>query len=309
MKNLPLFCKIKNNKSQSLSFTKSFVRLTSVLFGVIILFDSCKKDVQIYKVTNLNGNEISVFGHAGMGISFKYPIDTYESIEPVLRIGADGSEMDLQMTKDSVLVVFHAIHLEDMTPCVSGTINDKLWNEISGCHIASPFSSSINIISFNQLMDRLTASGKNIHNYIFTFDCKLYTNNTNSKTFINQYANAILKAINDFNLQNNVFIESQDTSFLHLLQTKQSGLKLFIYPTDFESGFQIATSMHLFGITTHVDHITEAQIKQAHDNGVRVTLWGISAASQNVNAILKNPDFIQTDKPIELLKLFEKYKG
>ncbi len=71
---------------------------------------SCKRDVALYEIHNLNNNQISIFGHAGMGFEFEYPIDTYQSIEPVLRIGADGSEMDIQMTSDSILVLYHNIN-------------------------------------------------------------------------------------------------------------------------------------------------------------------------------------------------------
>ena len=106
----------------------------------------------------------------------------------------------------------------------------------------------------------------------------------------------------------NIMIESSDTTFLRILQNKRSGLKLFIYPNDFEDGFQIASTMNLFGITIHTDYITTSQLKLAHDNGFRVTLWGIGTNQANIDAILKSPDFIQTDKPIHLLKVFGKYK-
>ncbi len=58
----------------------------------LLLVNSCSKDKPIYETNNLNGNIISAFGHAGMRLAFKYPIN---SIEPVLRIGADGTEMDV----------------------------------------------------------------------------------------------------------------------------------------------------------------------------------------------------------------------
>ena len=273
----------------------------------VFLINSCKRDPALYEVNNLNGNVISAFGHAGMGIAFKYPIDTYESIEPVLRIGADGSEMDIQMTKDSVLVVYHHQNLNQGTLC-DGIINDKLWSDIWGCHHASPYSSTINLISFDELMGELTSLGKNIHNYVFTFDVKLYTNTSNYNAYLNQFANAILRSIDNFNMTDNIMIESSDTTFLRILQNKRSGLKLFIYPNDFEDGFQIASTMNLFGITIHTDYITTSQLKLAHDNGFRVTLWGIGTNQANIDAILKSPDFIQTDKPIHLLKVFGKYK-
>ena len=79
-----------------------------------ILF-SCRKDAPLWQTDNLNNNEIGSFGHAGMGLAFRYPINSYELFEPCFRIGAKGSEMDVQMTKDSVLVLFHNTKLEDGT--------------------------------------------------------------------------------------------------------------------------------------------------------------------------------------------------
>jgi len=274
----------------------------------LLLVNSCSKDKPIYETNNLNGNKISAFGHAGMGIGFKYPIDTYESFEPCLRIGSDGTEIDIQMTKDGILVAYHDSKLEEGTLC-SGTINDKLWSEIWGCHQTSPYSSKINLISVNDLFNRLQNDGYNLQNFVFTFDCKLFTSASNNNAFLNQYANAIIKTINDFELENNLLIESGDTAFLHMLQNKRDGLKLFIYPNNFDEGFQIAKAMNLFGIIMHTDYISSEQIKQAHDNGFRVTLWGMNSEQENVDAILKSPDFLQSDKIIHLLKVFGKYKN
>jgi len=283
-------------------------QLRYLLLSILFFVFSCKKDPPLYQVNNLNGNKVSVFGHAGMGIAFKYPIDTYESIEPVLRIGADGSEMDIQMTRDSVLVLFHEEFLQERLVCTSGLVNDKNWNEISNCQIASPYSSRIKIISFDDLMSNLTNSGKNIHNYTYTFDCKLYSNTINKISFFNQYANAIVRAAEQFDIKENILIESQDTTFLRIVQNKCAELKLFIYHNDFNKAIEIAQMMNLYGITMDNDLITAAQTKQAHENGFRVTLWGIYKNADNISAIEKSPDFIQTDKPIHLLKIFNQYK-
>src|SRR4051812_39967491 len=117
---------------------KAWKIFASVIF-VGISFLSCSRDPSLYHVSNLNGDTISAFGHGGMGPGFKYPIDTWESFEPLLRIGGEGTDLDIQMTRDSVLVFYHHHVLEDGTACF-GTVNDKLWSEISGCLFASPFS-------------------------------------------------------------------------------------------------------------------------------------------------------------------------
>ena len=145
---------------------KLFITIIIVLFLL-----SCKKDPPLFNIQNLNGDTISLFGHGGMGIGFKFPINSYESIEPCLRIGADGTEIDIQMTKDSVLVAFHNYNLNQWASC-DGIINDKLWTEIDGYKFSSPYSSQIYVMSMDNLFNRIN----NLNTYTFTFDCKLYTN-------------------------------------------------------------------------------------------------------------------------------------
>jgi hypothetical protein len=155
---------------------------------------------------------------------------------------------------------------------------------------------------------KLKNAGHDIEKYVFTFDCKLYSSASNKTVYYEQFANAIVKKINDYHLYNNLFIESNDSTFLGTLQRKRVDLKLFIYPKSYEHGMAVAQKMNLFGITIHNDHITSSQIKEAHEKGFRVALWGTHTDQDNINAIYKSPDYIQTDRIIHLLKVFEKYK-
>ncbi len=275
------------------------------LILLFLVFTSCERDPPLYEIDNLNGNRIDIFGHAGMGQEFKYPFNTYESIEPLLRSGADGTEMDIQMTRDSVLVLFHNEKLEELTPCTTGRVNDKNWPDIWGCHVASPISYTIKLISFEELLDMLEKSGKNIHDYTFTFDCKLYRDQSVAG-YMDGFANAILYSANRHGILDRLFIESQDTAFLTLLKSKQNGLQLFYYPPNFTKGLEIAKRKSLFGITMNSQDITAEQIKEAHRSGVRVALWGLSTERENIDAVNKSPDFIQTDKPIHLLMYFDR---
>ena len=129
------------------------IRFLFFLLIISITNFSCKKDEPVVTVKNLNNNEVICFGHAGMGESFEYPIDSYESIYPVLDIGADGSEMDLQLTKDSVFVLYHDIMLDTRSSC-SGYINEHLWKDLDGCLLDCPYSSKIYLMSANNLFNR-----------------------------------------------------------------------------------------------------------------------------------------------------------
>src|ERR1700741_3054428 len=101
--------------------------MKAYIAGLIIsvfLF-SCKKDPPL---TNLNGDKIGCFGHAGMGSRSVYPANTLQSFEACLDKGADGTEMDIQVTKDGVLVIYHNDDLSSATAC-GGVVRDLNWEE------------------------------------------------------------------------------------------------------------------------------------------------------------------------------------
>jgi len=95
-----------------------------VIFIMLFIVSSCQKED--FDIINLNSNKISILGHGGMGIEHTYPMNSFESILNCLSIGADGTELDVQKTKDSVLVAFHDESLENSTD-ISGRIFNATW--------------------------------------------------------------------------------------------------------------------------------------------------------------------------------------
>ncbi len=76
---------------------------------------NCKKET----ITDSTyfGGKVMILGHRGMGVMYNKPANSYESIADAIGIGADGCEVDVQLTKDSVLVIFHDETLNFLTNC------------------------------------------------------------------------------------------------------------------------------------------------------------------------------------------------
>ena len=271
-----------------------------ILCFIFLIIISCKKEE--FNIINLNGNRITALGHAGMGIGNTYPMNSYESILKCLNLGMDGTEFDVQMTKDGVLVAYHDQELSDNTN-LNGLINSLNWNEINKARYNQTPYLDYSIISLGQLFSNI----ENLQKYKFTFDCKLYNNNNNitQTQFFESYINAVVNIIQKHQIENNIYIESQSVEFLTLFKNKKPDYKLFIYQSSFESGLDIALSLDLFGVTISTQNITKEQIKIAHDNKLLVAIWNTHSASDNIEAINKNPDFIQTDKVKNLIKLLK----
>ncbi len=244
------------------------------------------------QVENLNGNQISIFGHGGMGIHNKLPIDSRASILECIEMGSDGTEMDVQLTADGELVAFHDADLSGMTRC-SGTIHEKTVAEVTACS----FNNGSPLATVREILQAIP----DLSEMIITFDCKLY-GGTAGSPFYEQYAMAIDNIARDFSMGNRLFIESQDSSFLRAVRQVNPALPLFIYPPDFETGISIARKLDLYGITISVRDITAKQVQQAHAEGFRVTLWNTNTRKTNREAVLMSPDYIQTDNLSYLLR-------
>lgn len=276
--------------------------LRSLTIFFLLIGVSCSKDPAIFTLSNLNENTIFCFGHAGMGFRSTYPPNTFVSLKSCLDRGADGTEMDIQITKDSVLVIFHDEFLNDGTSC-SGSIKDLNWNEISDCKTKSVLFKDLKLISFDEFIQKIP----NPHNYIFTLDCKSNIHEEDNGTYFKLFARTLVNTINKHHLTQNIFIENPNESFLNYIKDIKSDAKLFLLAGDFESGLEAVKKWNYYGLSMHTTKITAEQVKIAHSQNTRVTLYGVLSDKENYSAVEKSPDFIQTDNIIYLLKIFGKY--
>jgi glycerophosphoryl diester phosphodiesterase len=260
---------------------------------------SCKKDITL---DNLNGNKIGCFGHAGMGTRSLYPANTLQSFETCLSRGADGTEMDIQVTKDGVLVIYHDADLSSVTKC-GGIIRDLNWAEISSCRFSKSLMNNFDVISFDEFFQTIS----NPYRYTYTFDCKLTEGSGNNDEYYKIFTSAIVSTIEKYGIQENVLIENSDPGFLNLIKTQNNQLKLFVLGDDFEKDLNTVTQNGFYGISYDNNAISVEQIQKAHDNDVRITIYGVQTNKQNYDAISKQPDFIQTDDLDYVLKLFGKF--
>jgi glycerophosphoryl diester phosphodiesterase len=284
-------------------FQSRSVRFIGGFLCILIIFctiNSCKKDVPI--VDNLYNGNVIILGHRGMGELYKYPGNTWESISPAVEIGVDGCEVDIQMTKDSVLVLCHDTYLSDKTNCDS-TIYSHNWSEISGCTYYSSMD-NIYLISVDNLFSRLP----DLQSKYFSFDVKIADAVPDQAAYFGTFGRAIKTICEKYNMTEHVFVEGQ--KYL-LTAFREAGLqnKLFINSgVDIYTSSQQAQEMGAYGVACSAKSVTKEDVKAAHDKGLYVMMWGMQTNAENKEAISKNPDIVQTDKPIEMLKMFDRYK-
>lgn len=278
------------------------LRFLYILFLFLCL--SCSKDPALFKLDNLNNNEIDCFGHAGMGSRSIYPVNTFESLESCLNRGADGTEMDVQVTKDSVLVIYHNENLGTATSC-AGRIKEMNWSDLKDCKMNSLLFKDLELISFNEFIQKIP----NPKDYTYTWDTKLWIDdfNADNSEYFRFFARTLIRTMDENDLSQNIFIENPMIGFLLAAKEMRPDLRLFYLAETYEGGLEQGVKWGFYGISMHHTKLTAEQIKTAHENNLHVTLFGVLSEKENYSAVEKSPDFMQTDDINYLLKIFGKY--
>ena len=274
-------------------------KIIIILLLNIVFMLSCQKENK-YEIKNITHNNILILGHRGMGQLYKYPGNTAEAILPVLGIGANGSEVDIRMTLDSVLVLFHNDILDDRTIC-KGKVSEKKWAEIRNCKYALTWA-DVNLCTADSLFGLI----QSIENYYFSFDCKLDGGKPNQKEYRAVFLRAIKRLEDKYHMQGHIIVEG-DIDFLLL------GRKLGLHTlgcvegtATIEQSLALAKKYKFCCVGGSVS-VSEENIKKAHDSGVRVMVWSANNNMANITALDKSVDIIQTDVPIFILQQLNRY--
>lgn len=264
--------------------------LKTVLFILLASISyRCEKDPSIHRINNLNNNSISIFGHGGSGTKYRYPINSLRSLNDVLDKAVTGTEMDVQLSQDGQLVLYHPQKLEDATNC-KGTVRTKTWAQLNDCGYTPAFYTGkeklIRAVDFFEQRSNIAA-------HLFVFDTKIPVEADTA--YVSEFATALTALIDKYKLQDNCFIESYSVDFLKALYKKNKQLKLFIHANTLADALRVAEQVPLYGITMDRLNISKAEIATAHSNNLRVALFNLETERENLEAIKMQPDYMQTD--------------
>jgi glycerophosphoryl diester phosphodiesterase len=253
------------------------------------VFTTCKKDNSLWQIKNLNNAEIGVFGHGGSGSRFRYPINSMYSLNEILKQPVYGTEMDVQISKDKELILFHNFRLEDATNC-DGLVSEKNSEELKSCQYKLPWlKGGTELITAKAFFDQVI----NKDDYHYVFDTKI--SGDASKEEIADFSEALYSLIKTYKLEERCFIESYNFIFLQALLKLNANLKLFIHSDSYNDGLAVAKQVNLFGITIDKVRITKEEIADAHKRNLRIALFNLDTENKNLEAIKMNPDYMQSD--------------
>ncbi len=285
----------------------------SLTVGILFLMLMSCHEIDLADIENLNGNRIAIIGHGGGG--FQSPNNPYPSnseasiLQAIENYNVDGIEVDVQISQDSILWLYHDRSLSSQTDC-QGCIIDMKKEDLVSCRFQTDFD--VNIFMDERLM-RLEhllefATNRKIPPMIF-LDIKdqsaCSASNIDYLFFNAMLAQKLIDLITKYDAKSWVIIESQNRGLIREIRERDNAILLNYLSAISEFDLQFAIEENIFGITMNNDLADGEFIKRAHDEGLRVTLYNTKIRSAHIDAVEKNPDFIITDNILLLQQILK----
>ncbi len=280
-----------------------------IIFLFLIIISSCKK-ANVNAIDNLNGNFIYVIGHGGVGfqtLSTQLPENSMLSIMKAIDIyGADGVEVDVQLSKDLQLVLYHDDRLESSTDGVGFIYEYNLTELIDFKYNRDIYANLFideQIVSLEVILQKLSKYKVKPQLHLdlrsWLYNNTLYT----PAEFFSVYSATIVELVKKYNYLENIYVASGDVELLKQLSHLEPNLKLMLETRDITKTVKIVKDNNWHGIISNEERVTKNDVNHAHSKGIRVVLFGLRTQPNQARAVNKNPDYILTDNIPQLQKI------
>lgn len=266
-----------------------------VLLGML---PGCKQ-TELVSPHNLLDGKILAVGHGCGGFETyrnTIPPNTVASLEQALAGGADGVELDVQITADGQLAVFHDGLLDRATAC-AGCIGAQTWAEIQDCAYQTrngDLDGHFPIVLLDTILAHIAASGQRPCVFINTKHDSPCDPGDNGGAYA-AFAGKLVEAIHRHDLGGRVVVESMSASFLQRVRAVDGSLLLLFDDEDFERGMATVREYQFLGLCISNGIVTEAQVMAAHEEGYWLGIWGVRVLGDARKAAAKGPELIMTD--------------
>ncbi len=260
---------------------------------------------------NATDGEVAVIGHGGAGFRSRVnrlPTNSMRSIKAALDgLGADGVEVDVQLSADGTLVLFHDAKLDQDTDC-TGCVLGRTDEELGACRyhtsIVAPLGKADRIITLRDLLYELAARP---HPPILMLDIKHFVcPSVNPAVYDDQMIAGILALLREFRAESWVFIQSGNASFLRKLRIEDLNIQIHFDGTDMPSAIGFAFDYRLNGLVFQVDAVTREEVRLAQDAGLPVSVFGVRSRVSALKALRLEPDAVLTDDILLVRELLGK---
>jgi glycerophosphoryl diester phosphodiesterase len=240
-------------------------------------------------------NKPLILGHGGMGTRSVLPLNSVASVSEALVYDIDGTELDVKMTSDNVLMAFHDSDLMQNTNC-NGTIASKSSIVLNNCQQRTWLNTEP-IARLDTILSRNWNS-----NTVFSLDLK--PDAGTSEEYRQAYI-AELVALIQQHPEFEFFIESQEIELLRQLQTSGLAAEFYFYSNNIKQDTDLAIKNNLDGLSVNLELMDAESAGQIRSANLKLMVWGSGSVFSNRRAIELEPDIIQTDDIASMMKILK----
>lgn len=291
----------------SLSFKIEKINLKYRIFLLSILNIITILRLYVYFI---NKNKLEIHGHKGARSI--YPENSILAFDYAMSIGVDVLEMDLNMTKDKNIIIYHdknintelckngpSLPIKDMT---LSEIKNYTCGEIQNIDFKEQHTSNEKIPTFIELLEWINNSNYSNKNTIkLNIEIKT-THDLDTDSEVIEFADKLISILNKYNISDRIIIQSFDERALKAIKSIKPSIKLSLLIEDPKIDMiKLAKKLNVDIISPEYILINKESVKQMHDNGFSVLPWTINSTKNLQEMIDINVDGIISDNPKEMI--------
>lgn len=236
-----------------------------------------------------------IFAHRGS--SGTHPENTLASFKEAIRLGVDGIELDVQLTKDQNLVVIHDYTL-DRTTNGTGKVNEYTLEELKGFDAGSKFSpefQSERIPTFREVLELLKNTNIELNVEI--------KNPVKHETGIEE---RMIQEIKEFGLLHKVVVSSfNHDSLKRVIKLVPEIESAILYTKKMDDPWEYATAIGATALHTYEPETDIEMIAEAQEKGFPVRVFTVNEKESMEKFFKGKVAAIFTDYPEKALSLRE----
>lgn len=222
---------------------------------------------------------------AHRGYSSLFPENTLASFAGAMDIGVDYIELDVQLTKDGQVVVFHDDNLKRITG-TEGAVGDYTLQELAMLDAGSWFSPSFEgerIPTLKEVLELISVS-----------DCKVYLELKDIGK-VNGYEDAVIETAASCGMTGRCVFASFQYDYLAYIKGLDAGLQILYNTTSGQATLPEEFPADYYGLSA--ESVMPDTIRAIHEAGKKAFVWTVNtpAAMQNVQDM--GADGIVTNYP------------
>ncbi|KPK17341.1 MAG: hypothetical protein AMJ62_01410 [Myxococcales bacterium SG8_38] len=241
-------------------------------------------------------------GHRGTGPTREghpFPENSISSFLAAIEQGADGIELDVEITQDGELIVMHDDTLDRTTDC-TGCVSELTFDQIRACRLLDGDGNPTEE-GPPTLMEVYEAIGLNtlVNIELKVFEPPCLTATTGPDALVA----AVLEEIARIGAADRTIFSSFDLLAVELIKTQKPGYYCALIGNETENGL-VDDAMRFGQDAIHPFLSVSAEtVQSALDQGLQVTVWTVNTAASMQAAIDKGSTAIITDQPAVLSQL------